>query len=164
MSYIRLYDLLPEVALAESTIVELAEINAYNLPAGEYGLAEMYCDDDDCDCRRVLIAVMENKVDAQEPLAVISFDWESLDYYAKWFNMGKKTSYSELDYLDKQSVDSMHGIRLIDTSLQSKFAPAILDLLEKRVLNDEFYLNRLKAHYKQFREKIYKNRHNKSIV
>jgi hypothetical protein len=40
MAYTRLFDLLPELALAETSLVELAPYNAYNLPAGEYGLVE----------------------------------------------------------------------------------------------------------------------------
>jgi len=154
MAYTRLYDLLPELALAETSSVKLGPVNAYNLPAGEYGLVEMYCDDENCDCRRVFIAVMLNEPDAREPLAVIAFGWESLRFYTKWYNFGRNTPFSKMDEISQYSILRMRGACLNNFSPQSDLAPAILKMLKKIVFQDEFYINRLKDHYKKFKAKV----------
>jgi len=164
MAYVRLYDLLPEVAMAETSLIVLDPVNAYNIPGGEYGLVEMYCDDADCDCQRVFLAVMQNEPDAREPLAVVTFGWESLDYYTKWFNMGRRTPYSKLDPMSRQAIQFMHGAHLSNTNKQSKIAPAIFEMLNMRVFNDEFYLNRLKQHYKMFRAKVNESHKSQNVI
>src|SRR3989344_510036 len=50
------------------------------LPAGEYFLTESYCNDDNCDCRRVFINIVHN----QEIVATIGYGWEDLPFYEKW--------------------------------------------------------------------------------
>ena len=35
--------------------------NPYGLPADEYGLIEAYCDDENCDCRRVFFNIASRK-------------------------------------------------------------------------------------------------------
>jgi len=50
-----------------------------DLPDGEYGLLELYCDEKDCDCRRVIFNVVEvSKPD--KVLATINYGWESAKF------------------------------------------------------------------------------------
>jgi len=71
----------PEVGARETR-----SIFAYghdDLPDGEYGLLELYCDEKDCDCRRVIF----NVVEAGKPdkvLATMNYGWESAKFYGKW--------------------------------------------------------------------------------
>jgi hypothetical protein len=162
MSYTRMYDLLPELAMKETSMIEVGSMNAYSIPAGKYGLVEMYCDDKDCDCRRVLIAVMLE--DSGEPLAVISFGWESLDFYTKWFNMGKEVPFRKMDYIDRYAVQSMHGVCLNASSRQNEIASALLEMVKARALTDRFYLSRLKQHYKLFRAKVDEKHRRNNVV
>jgi hypothetical protein len=87
MAYAPLYELLPEVADRETRSITVKQGNHFSLPVGEYGLVEMYCNDEDCDCRRVIIMVI--KRDVKKPVAYISYGWESLDFYATWNIMDK---------------------------------------------------------------------------
>jgi hypothetical protein len=102
---------------------------------------------------------MLNEPNARGPLAVISFGWESLSFHTNWYNFGRKTPFSKMDKISQYSILRMRGARLNNASIQSDLAPAILIMLKKRVLQDEFYLSRLKNHYKQFRAKIDENYH-----
>lgn len=49
MSYIQLYELLPDVAMRETRTITAFETNAFDMPSCEYGLVEMYCNDENCD-------------------------------------------------------------------------------------------------------------------
>ena len=55
-----MHDLLPELAERETRSIMVQENNRYNVPAGDYGLLEMYCDEEDCDCRRVFFNVLHS--------------------------------------------------------------------------------------------------------
>ena len=151
MAYAPLYDLLPEIAEKETRSITVSDDNHFRLPAGDYGLVEMYCNDDDCDCRRVIIMVIMKQLN--KPVAYISFGWESLDFYASWM-YHKPTLYSDLDESDKLAVKDMHGIHLNTMSPQSEIAPAVMDMVNALCLQDDLYISRLKRHYKQFRKKI----------
>ena len=89
MAYIPLYELLPEVAMKETRTITVARQNHFSLPEGDYGMVEMFCNDEDCDCRRVIIMVTYSH--ALKPVAYISYGWESQDYYASWYSHGKTT-------------------------------------------------------------------------
>jgi hypothetical protein len=52
------------------------------LPAGVYEFVELYCDEKDCDCRRVFFMVLSSRKMAVE--AVIAWGWESRAYYVQW--------------------------------------------------------------------------------
>ena len=71
MAYVQLYDLLPDVTVKETRFITALDPNAYNVPPGEYALTELYCDDEACDCRRVLLAVVSSVT--QKPVAVITY-------------------------------------------------------------------------------------------
>ncbi len=47
--------------------------NSLNVPSGDYELVEMFYDDEDCDCKRVMITVILSVT--QKAVAVITFRW-----------------------------------------------------------------------------------------
>ena len=118
MPYILMHDLLPELAEKETRSVMVQEGNSFGVPAGDYGLLEMYCNDEDCDCRRVFFTVVHSE--QKKPVAVITFGWESRDFYAKWITRDKRAKYSDLDLSDKRSAQSLYGAHLNITSEQSQ--------------------------------------------
>jgi hypothetical protein len=146
MAYAPIYDVLPDIGMRETRVITVMSNNPFNLPAGEYGLVEMFCNDKKCDCRRVIIMVMYSVT--EKPVAYISFGWESVEYYAKWMNLGKKVDLSEMDAPDLRSAIEMHGAHLNTLSPQSEFALSILEMFKAIALNDKEYIERIKLHYK----------------
>ena len=159
MSYAQLYELLPDLAMEETRTMTVFLHNVYGLPPGDYGLVEMYCNDENCDCRRVFLMVISSVT--KSPVATITFGWESKAFYAKWFNMGKDIDFSELDEFTLDSVNHLHGIHLNEASKQSKIAPKILRMVSDYLHEDKAYVDRLKRHYKLFRAKIDEQYRNK---
>lgn len=106
------------------------------LPAGQYGFMELYCDDPKCDCRRVVIQVITPQT-GSKIWATINYGWESVDFYVKW--MGTRDFAEECQ---GPVLDPLHR--------QSRHAPALLDLF-KVVISDPRYVDRLKRHYEMFR-------------
>lgn len=111
------------------------------LPKGAYGLVEMYCDDPDCDCRRVFLEVYD--WEQGKSMASIAYGWERQDFYRRWIRMDNPVIIQELQ-----------GPVLNDGSPQSRHAPAFLNLVEDVILSDPAYIARLKRHYQIFKEKV----------
>ncbi len=145
MPYAPFYELFPEVAERETRSIMLqkpegADSTQINL-TGEYSFVEAYCDEKDCDCRRVFFNVMS--ATSNEPLAVITYGWENKKYYEKW--MGDSDEYI---------ISTLHGVSLNLASAQSSIAPHLLDLVKDVLLKDTAYIERIKRHYKLYRQKI----------
>lgn len=113
-------------------------MNGSDLPDDSYAFIEMYCNEQGCDCRRVIFEVVSEK--RKKPVAYVSFGWENAAFYAHWLGQD-----------DPETVKQLQGPILHPDSPQSKFAPAVLELT-KSVLQDEKFVERLKRHYKMFRE------------
>ena len=111
------------------------------VPKGSYGLLEMYCDDPDCDCRRVFLEVYD--WERRQSVAYIAYGWEGAEFYRKWFRRD-----------DPEIIRELQGPILNDGSPQSKSAPAFLKLVSDVVLQDPAYISRLKQHYQIFKEKV----------
>ena len=152
MSYVPMHELLPDIAMKETRTITVFPGSVFGVPTGDYGLVEMYCNDEDCDCRRVFISVISSVT--KDIVAVITFGWEGRAFYSKWLNRGRTVKLSELDELDRQAVEAMHGIHLSETTRQSKIAPAVLRMVTECALRDKAYVDRLKRHYKLFRAKV----------
>ena len=131
-------------AIAENETRSITIINNPELPSDSYGLIESYCDELDCDCRRVFLSIISEK--HEKVLAVIAFGWESKQFYAKWFGGN-----------DPQTINELQGPILNLISPQSKFAPKLLELVNSVVLQDKKYIERLKRHYAMFRADTEKN-------
>jgi hypothetical protein len=130
-------------ALAEKETRTITTISDHGLPSDSYGLIESYCDESGCDCRRVFFNVISER--QERILAVIAFGWENKKFYAKWMRDD-----------DPQVISELQGPTLNLASTQSRFAPQLLELLNT-VLQDKKYIERLKRHYKLFRESVEKS-------
>jgi hypothetical protein len=114
-----------------------------DLPDGEYGFLELYCDDPDCDCRRVIINVVTPT--GPETLATINYGWENIEFYTQWMHG------------DKILARGMQGATLDILNPQSRHADALLNLFEW-VLEDQAYVERLKKHYALFKSSLRQQR------
>jgi hypothetical protein len=141
MPYVSFHDHFPEVAERETRTVFILDDSPYDLPPGPYTLIEMYCNEPGCDCRRVFFCVVSPH--RRHALAVVAYGWENRDFYERWFG-----------HYDPEEIDVLKGPALNLASPQSDLAPAIMDMIQCTVLQDELYVERLKTHYKMFREKI----------
>jgi hypothetical protein len=126
----------PEIGCSEyrSMIVRDSE----ELPGGEYGFVEHYCEGIDCDCRRTILTVLSPQFPGQI-LATISYGWESPEFYEKHVGpFGAKMARPFLDPLGHQS----------------RHAAVLLDYFERVVLSDRLYVERLKRHYALFKQAL----------
>lgn len=140
MPYEPFYERFRELAIKETRNITIFAGHP-TLPADEYGLVELYCNDENCDCRRVIFNVLSKNRD--DYVAVIGFGWESADFYRQW------TSRK-----DPEVVKELQGPVLNPLSPQSELAPALLELMHELVLKDPAYVARLNRHYQIFKEKV----------
>ncbi|MDP1545977.1 MAG: hypothetical protein Q8L87_08135 [Anaerolineales bacterium] len=153
MAYTLFQELFPETMLTETRTVTVPAGNSL-LPADEYGLLEAYCDEEDCDCRRVFFNVISRR--RNDLVAVVAYGWESEAFYRKW--------YGEPDNeIERLAIQEMRGLVLNDASPQSELAPAILKLVA-HLLTDPAYEARIKRHYQIFKEKVDPKHFRKSSV
>ena len=131
------YSKFPDLAVQETRSVKVRGDD--DLPDGEYGFIEFYCDESDCDCRRVVVSVVSPDP-GWTPWATISFGWESLQFYR-----------DRLGDLEDASVTK--GPSLDPLNPQTKFAPALLQLF-RFILTDDAYVERLKRHYHLFKDRL----------
>lgn len=139
MPFIPFHEVFPDQAARE--IRTVTTLDSGRLPAGSYSLIEMYCDEPDCDCRRVFFSVVSSNTSRIE--TAIAYGWESPEFYARW--MGRD---------DPETIQSLKGPILNLGSPHSDLAPALLDLVRTVVLQDGHYIERLKSHYAMFRATI----------
>ena len=143
MAFHMFHELCPEVGLRETRTVALPANSDLGLPADNYAFLEMYCSETGCDCRRVYFQV----VAASNPavvLAVISWGWETLAFYRKWGHYPGA----------EKDAKEMKGPVLALMNKQSELAPALLELAKGTLLSSPEYVERIKRHYKLFREII----------
>src|SRR3972149_1712885 len=146
MPMVPFFTKLPDIAAVETR--ELIIVNNKNIPTGAYGLIESYCDELNCDCRRVFINVVS--VDSpSEILATITYGWETPKFYKKWMIMA---SPELLEMMTHPHLEIGHR--------QSKYANDFLDMF-KAVIKDESYVERLARHYFLFKEVV--NRENTGV-
>lgn len=143
MAYTLFQELFPETMLTETRTAKIPVGNSL-LPADEYGLLEAYCDEEDCDCRRVFFNVISRK--RNDLVAVVSYGWESEAFYTKWFGEPDNE-------IERLAIKEMRGLALYSASPQSELAPAILKLVA-HLLTDPAYEARIKRHYQMFKEKV----------
>ncbi len=141
MPYAPFFEYFPEIAEKETRSVMILASSPYRLPPGEYGLLELFCDEVDCDCRRVFLFVVTPS--SSSPEAVVAYGWESREFYVNWAG-------EDLE----EVVEPLMGPVLNLASPQSARAPEILRLIKNEVLRDAAYVERLKKHYALFRSRI----------
>lgn len=123
-----------EIALQESKIIMVNSRNA-RVPIGTYSFMENYCEDNTCDCRKVMVNFVHIK--SKEILATIGYGWESVNFYTKWM------------YGDRKIAQILSGVYLEPGGIQSKYSQAFLELFKHYL--DKEYIERLKKHYKIFK-------------
>lgn len=139
MPYEPFFEQFKELAFQETRSITIR--NNLGLPDDEYGFLEAYCNDEDCDCRRVMFNVASRKTN--KIVAVIAYGWESEEFYARWFR-----------YNDPDIVQQMQGPILNPGSEQAWFAPGLLEVVRDTLLTDPAYIERMKRHYRMFKEKV----------
>lgn len=115
------FKMFPEWGEKECKIVKANE--GSGLPVGAYAFIDLYCTGKDCDCRRVMINVIDTST--LKHLATINYGFDEKD----------KNSGPFLDVLNKQS----------------KYSAAFLELF-RVLLTQKAYVERLKEHYRQVKE------------
>ena len=144
MPFTRFFELFPEVASKETRSITL--LRARGLPDGSYGFVELFCNEDECDCRRAFIYVVLDQTTpsvSPEPLATISFGWEDKAFYRNWASFP----------LSRKDLNELKGPALVSTVSQSKYAPALLRQFKTLIQNDA-YVARIVRHYQMFRDAI----------
>jgi hypothetical protein len=109
----------PDLAAKETRMITLFEQQG-NIPPGSYGLIELYCPDPDCDCRRVIINIVEK----QHPATFLA----SIGYS---FDRDEPDAGPYLDPLNDQCA----------------YADDLLRMVKEIVLRDRRYVARLERHY-----------------
>lgn len=111
------------------------------LPDGEYGFIELYCDEIDCDCQRVLINVV-TPTTGDKVWATINYGWEDASFYEQWMH-------------DKELGQASTGIALDPLNPQTVYSPALLDQF-RFLIQDPAYVARLQRHYQLFKASLEK--------
>ena len=128
----------PDLGTRETRTLTTAGLQG--LPADEYALLELYCDELGCDCRRVVIEVIARGTG--DTLAIINYGWERPEFYAQ-----KLRSDEYAQEVVSASLDPLNP--------QSRHAPVLLSLF-REVVRDHDYKERLARHYRLFKETVRK--------
>jgi hypothetical protein len=126
-----------EIASRETRVITLPRA-MHGLPADSYALVEFYCDEPDCDCRRVIIQVWK----ADQPgvsLATFNFGWESVQFYRRWTRG------------DAELAEGMDGLQIEIFGRQTALTEPLRALVESVLDEDPAYVERLKRHYEIFK-------------
>ncbi|RZN38559.1 MAG: hypothetical protein EF813_04785 [Methanosarcinales archaeon] len=134
--------------IAEKETRAITAINDPELPRGTYSLLESYCDEVGCDCRRVFFHVYSEG--RNEIVAVIAYGWEDSRFYADWFGRD-----------NPEVIEELKGPILNSASSQSELAPVLLNMVKGFVLKDISYVERIKRHYRMFKDLIEKENRDK---
>ena len=116
----------PKQGEKETRVVTVLSQEAGGPPPDQYGFVELFCEEKECDCRRVMISVLASRTN--KIVATINMGFDSDDVDAGPF----------LDPLNPQSEYSRYFIEI--------FTDIIND--------DPAYLDRLQRHYVMFKEKM----------
>jgi hypothetical protein len=114
-------ELFPEQAIAETRTITTRGHTV--LPDDEYALVESFCPDPTCDCRRVMLNVLARHHTTRHYLASISFGF------------------------DRDG--EMAGPFLDPLNPQSRYARALLEIVQRMLETDAAYVARLESHYQQ---------------
>ena len=145
MSFQSLHALLPVVAENETGSITISQ-NAPGLPpSGRYMLLELFCTEQDCDCRNVMISVFH--VEKKQHVVRLCYCWGAKSYY---------------DGIGLDFMAEVPGV-FVDMGSANPFGKYFEDAFKSMCyLNPDSkieteYAQRLKKHYRQFREQLRKN-------
>jgi hypothetical protein len=148
LSYEPFHSRFPELAAAETRVINIFEESNLRLPPGEYALVESFCNEPGCDCRRAFLNIVAKDLAGTQAVmtqAVISFGWERRSFYVRWFGSN-----------DPKMIADLKGPALAVGQPQSNLAPLLLKVVKEIVLSDSAYVERLKRHYVMFRASVAK--------
>ena len=112
----------PEIGPKETRVVvleedcELSRGEDCELPRGRYVLGEYYCDEEDCDCRRVVILVFEESTPGKV-WATINYGWDPPETYATWAGSAIECTSSRASFWT-HSASSRRTCRRCSTSFR----------------------------------------------
>jgi len=126
--FISFHSRFEEIALRETKIITVSSDNA-DFPSEKYYLVESYCEDNSCDCRKVMINIIPVS-NPKEILATIGYGWESVKFYEEWMFGDKKTAKELVGaYLElggQQSRHSQHFLEIFKTVIDEKYKKTIV--------------------------------------
>ena len=125
--------------LAKRETKSILVLDQTQLPPGEWGFLEFYCNEPGCDCRRVIICVMRPDTGWRKVWATIGYGWESLDFYRKWGH--------------GMEDDELKGPYLDPLNPQSEYSEVLLGVF-REILESPGYIERLRRHYRMFRKTV----------
>jgi hypothetical protein len=141
MAFRLFHEFCPDLAEQETRTVTILPGADLGIPPGEYALLEMFCDEPDCDCRRVLFSVFSLSCKRMD--AVITWGWEDLEHYRRWMTYGSR-----------EDAEILRGPSLNPGSPTADYAAALLALVREIVVADKAFARRIQRHYNLFRNKI----------
>lgn len=128
MTMMGFHVLFPEKA--ESDTRTVLPITDKNLPHHAFILSEAYCVLPNCDCRRVMLNVIDN--DTNEHVATISYGFA----------------------LPEPPLDEEEQLFLDTLNPQSELSEPLLEMFEKLIATDRAYHDRLVRHYEMWKSVI----------
>jgi hypothetical protein len=141
MPFAPFHELCPDVAQRETRTLSVMPAATLGPPVGDYQFIEMFCNEPNCDCRRVFFSVFSERTGEIE--AVIAWGWEDQAFYQRWLGDD-----------DPDLASQMQGPTLNLASEHSHDATALLELARRVLLVDPDYVARIKRHYALFRSKV----------
>lgn len=127
-------DLFPDLA-ARQMIHLWIDPPGMELPVNSYWFLEYYCDEPECDCRRVILDVLGGGYDGRV-FASIHYGWETLEFY-RAFDPDPNLANARLL---KQGV-------LNPAAINCDWADVLLSEVRKEVLSDPKAVRRFIKHY-----------------
>ena len=112
-----------------------------DLPDGEYGFLEFYCNEPRCDCRRVMVLVVRPETGWKKVWATLNYGWESEEFYHRWAKAPVEDRFH------------WQGPFLDPLGAQTSYAGALLDVFKLMVQTPD-YVERLQRHYQLFRSTV----------
>jgi hypothetical protein len=134
------FSLFPEKAVMGTRKINLLQ-DTFGLKRGEYCLFESYCVSKNCDCRKVMINVMDlrqNKI-----LGTVGFGWENPEFYIDWL------------FGDKELGEQMSGVYIEMGGIQNNMQKECLETVFNS-LRDTHYVNHIKDRYIAIKDLIEK--------
>ncbi len=143
MPFVLFHSRFPEIAERETRTITVLPGSDLGLPVGSYSFVEMFSNEPGCDCRRVFFYVMSSSRKSVE--SVVTWGWEKQSFYAKW--MREEDPPREI-------LSAIKGPSLNLGSPQTNLAPALLRFVASVLLRDVEYVERVKRHYRMFRDQV----------
>jgi len=137
-AFVPFYTYFPEIADKETKVIQILKFRIDTPPIGAYAIAESFCDDKKCDCRKVMFNVIA--IDRPgDILATVGFGWESIPFYTTWVGG------------DRELAKQMVGTYLEPICIQSQYSKYFLGLIADMV-KEETFRSRVLRHYQLFRK------------